>query len=115
LKRLAAEEATGELCLDQTLTDALVRHQYRLHHRELERILRLASRHAVDRELGTNPEVLAELELPVVTEAVSEAVLRLALAECKTASEAAKRLGLPSRFALYRLMKKLGVEQGQAD
>lgn len=111
LKRLAQEDPNGgELALDQTLTDALVRHQYQLHHRELERILRLASRHAVSGELVACPEVLAELDLPVAAEVASEAAVRQVLAECKTATEAAKRLGLPSRFALYRLMKKLGIE-----
>jgi DNA-binding NtrC family response regulator len=111
LARICAENpADGASQIGMALTDALVRHQYRLHHRELERLLRLARRHSPSRELGLSPEVEAEFDLPLPQVDKSADAVRAALAASKNASEAAKRLGLPSRFALHRLLKRLGIE-----
>ncbi len=111
LARICAENPTdGASRVGMALTDALVRHRYRLHHRELERLLRLARRHSPPSELGLSPEVEAELDLPSPQVETSADAVRAALAASKNASEAAKRLGLPSRFALHRLMKRLGIE-----
>jgi len=54
LARICAEQPNaGASQLGMVFTDALVRHQYRLHHRELERLLRLARRNSSGREFGT--------------------------------------------------------------
>lgn len=111
LARICSENPMdGASRVGMALTDALVRHQYRLHHRELERLLRLARRHSPPSELGLPPEVEAELDLPLPNVDTSAAAVRAALSASKNASEAAKRLGLPSRFALHRLIKRLGIE-----
>lgn len=111
LARICSENpGDGPSTLGMALTEALVRHQYRLHHRELERLLRLARRHSSSNELALSPEVEAELELPLAAVDTSADAVRAALKNSKNASDAAKRLGLPSRFALHRLMKRLGVE-----
>lgn len=111
LARICAENPEdGPSRLGMALAEALTRHQYRLHHRELERLLRLARRHSSPHELQLCPEVEAELDLPIVSSDTSADAVRRALAGSKSAAEAAKRLGLPSRFALYRLMKRLGIE-----
>ena len=73
-------------------------------------LLRLARRHSSQNELGLSPEVEAELDLPTATSDISAEAVRSAFAGSKNAAEAAKRLGLPSRFALYRLMKRLGID-----
>jgi MoxR-like ATPase len=92
------------------LVDALCRHRYSHHHRELDRLLRLAQRtSAPDGPLRLTPEVRADLNLPSAP-GPSEAEIREALARCRSATAAAEHLGLPSRFALYRLMKKLGID-----
>jgi two-component system nitrogen regulation response regulator GlnG/two-component system response regulator HydG len=111
LRRLTREEQCEELAMSLELSEALVRHQYTLHHRELERLLRLARRGSASSELGLVPAVESELEIPVSAAGPSADSIRQALVVCKSSSEAAKRLGLPSRFALYRLMKKFGIEQ----
>jgi two-component system nitrogen regulation response regulator GlnG/two-component system response regulator HydG len=111
LARLSIEEeGQAALTLSLELTEALVRHQYTLHHRELERLLRLARRGSAHSELALVPAVEAELEVPVSANGPSADAIRQTLLVCKSSSEAAKRLGLPSRFALYRLMKKFGIE-----
>jgi len=83
-----------------------------MHHRELERLLRLAGRHAKGDKLELTPELVAELALPEPAIEVCAAAVSAALAESKNAAEAARRLGLSSRFALYRLMKKFGLDEG---
>jgi two-component system nitrogen regulation response regulator GlnG/two-component system response regulator HydG len=91
------------------LVDALCRHRYTHHHRELERLARLARRtSAPDGPLRLTPEVRDDLELPTAP-GPSEAAIREALARSRSAAAAAEHLGLPSRYALYRLMKKLGI------
>ena len=112
LARICAEQPNaGASQLGMVFTDALVRHQYRLHHRELERLLRLARRNSAGRELELSRELETELDLPLALCDTSVESILGALAASRNAAEAAKRLGLPSRFALYRLMKRLGIEQ----
>jgi two-component system nitrogen regulation response regulator GlnG/two-component system response regulator HydG len=111
LARLSQEEQTEPLAMSLELTEALVRHRYSLHHRELERLLRLARRASKTSELELAPAVEAELDIPVTMGEPSADAIRQALQGAKSAGDAAKRLGLPSRFALYRLMKKFGIEQ----
>jgi two-component system nitrogen regulation response regulator GlnG/two-component system response regulator HydG len=111
LRRLSDEEPGSALSLSLELADVLVRHNYTLHHRELERLLRLARRGSSDAELQLVPAVESELDVPTSVQGVTAETIRQALLVCKSSTEAAKRLGLPSRFALYRLMKKFGIEQ----
>jgi DNA-binding NtrC family response regulator len=115
LSRLARESGLGAYECSRSLVDALVRHHYELNFRELERLLRLAARDASSTMLGVTDAVRAELVLPLAVE--PDAVLiRGALRRSKNASQAAAELGLPSRFALRRLMKRLGMSSlEQAD
>jgi DNA-binding NtrC family response regulator len=92
------------------LVDQLARHHYRHHFRELERLVRLSQRTSPAGVLALTPTVAAELDLPASAALPTDAQIRDALSHGDSVSEAAKRLGLPSRFALYRLMKKLGIE-----
>jgi two-component system nitrogen regulation response regulator GlnG/two-component system response regulator HydG len=92
------------------LVDHLVRHRYRHHFRELERLVRLSLRTSPAGLLTLTPSVAAELDLPVTAAPPTDAQIREALSHGVSVAEAAKSLGLPSRFALYRLMKKLGIE-----
>ncbi len=105
LERLGEHDAR----LHPELLDQLVRHRYTHHFRELERLIRLSKRSSSPGSLELTPDVRAELDLPAGG-TPTEAEIREALASTKTAAEAAKRLGLPSRFALYRLTKRLGIE-----
>jgi two-component system nitrogen regulation response regulator GlnG/two-component system response regulator HydG len=91
------------------LLDHLVRHRYSHHFRELERLVRLSRRGSSSDTLELTPEVRAELDFAELG-TPRESEIREALANTKSATEAAKRLGLPSRFALYRLTKKLGID-----
>lgn len=110
LRRLSSESPDGmPLRLGLALTDVLVRHNYTTNVRELEQLLRLARRESTGPELRLAPSVEAQLKLPSVEQELSADAVRRALSESHSTSEAAKRLGLPSRFALNRLMKKLGV------
>ncbi len=100
------------------LVDALVRHTYRLNHRELSRLLRLSARSSTGATLELTDEVRAELDFgePDASEergTLTIEAIREALASTTSIEEAAKRLGLPSRFALHRVMRKFGVEAPQ--
>jgi transcriptional regulator with AAA-type ATPase domain len=115
LARLARESGLEAYECSRPLVDALVRHHYDLNFRELERLLRLATRDASSTLLGLTDAVRAELVLPPASEP-DAALIRSALRRSKNASEAATELGLPSRFALHRLMKRLGMSYAeQAD
>lgn len=110
LERLSSEQASrAPYVLSLELTDALVRHQYTTNVRELERLLRLARLESSDEVLRVTPSVDELLEMPGAVAELDADTLRRTLAECNSSSEAARRLGLPSRFALHRLAKKLGV------
>jgi transcriptional regulator of acetoin/glycerol metabolism len=87
-----------------------VRHRYTHHFRELERLVRLAQRTSPDGSLDLTREVLAEIDIPPAAAVPTAAEVREALKSTKSTAEAAKRLGVASRFALYRLMKKYGIE-----
>jgi len=91
------------------LTERLLRHDYRANVRELERLLRLAAREPGP-QLELTPAVEAELKIAAqIPEPAAESILA-ALARSPNATDAARELGLPSRYALYRLMKRLGVK-----
>jgi len=97
--------------LDPRLIEALLRHEYTHHLRELERLVWLAVSTSRDSFVALTPEVEAELrpiEREVAAAEPTADAIREALATAGV-TEAAKRLGLKSRYALYRLMKKHGI------
>ena len=69
-----------------------------------------------DAYLARTSEVEAQLRIAVVEDGEpDESAIRAALAECDgNVTGAAKRLGLKNRFALYRLMKRHGIEGAEA-
>lgn len=99
------------------LVEALVRHRYTLHVRELHRLLWRAITTSPADHLALTPEVRAELSLgPAVAAVVPDrAAVEAALtAAGGRAALAAEALGLRSRYALYRLMKKYGIGSDEA-
>ncbi len=105
----------GHAALDPRLMEALLRHEYTHHLRELERLLWLAVSTSREDFIALTPEVTAELrvvEKDAPAAEQGEAAIRAALA-AHGVSEAARKLGLPSRYALYRLMKKYGIERDE--
>jgi two-component system nitrogen regulation response regulator GlnG/two-component system response regulator HydG len=105
----------GRVHIAPALVDALVRHRYTLHVRELDRLLWRAMAGATGDALERSPEVDALLEedatqaatprLPPDVDAVEAALAKTG----GNQTAAAKLLGMSSRYALYRLMKKHGI------
>lgn len=99
------------------LIEALVRHRYTLHIRELHRLLWRAITTSPADHLALTPEVRSELMLSsaaavaVPERAAVEAALAAAGGRAVVAAEA---LGLKSRYVLYRLMKKYGINTEDA-
>jgi two-component system nitrogen regulation response regulator GlnG/two-component system response regulator HydG len=117
--------ALAEPRLDPDLVEMLVRHPWRLHTRELERLLFIAVSTSPGDYVTLTSEVLAEVA-PADETPVPDNLLRLpasaapppdkariesalAAAEGRVAG-AAERLGLSSRYVLYRLMRQYGIE-----
>ncbi len=110
LRRLSKESRRDRgFFASLALVDGLVRHLYTTNVRELEHLLRCARRESQGPELRLTLELERQLALSSVPVDVSSEAIKLALSESSSVGEAAKRLGLPSRYALHRLMKKLGV------
>ncbi|MCK6503529.1 sigma 54-interacting transcriptional regulator [Myxococcota bacterium] len=99
------------------LVEALLHHRYELHTRELVRLLWLAMGSSPGEYLGLTDAVRAELSPARPgrgAEPPDRAAIEAALAAAGgRAALAAEALGLSSRFALYRLMKKLGISGGE--
>lgn len=107
--------------IDCQLVDALMRHTYTLHVRELERFLWVALASSPGNYLALTSEVRDALQAsttntsaPVASTGgsteIDRARVESALANAQgNITEAAQKLGLKNRFALYRLMKKLGI------
>jgi transcriptional regulator with AAA-type ATPase domain len=111
LKRLAKTRSLSQPPTPSLeLIDALCRHRYTSNFRELERLVLVALNHSNGATLELTDSLEKELVLDAPTAALAPERVRAVLAEARTATEAAHRLGLPSRFALYRLLKKLGME-----
>ena len=104
--------------VDPSLIDGLVRHDYELELRELTRLIELsmsgspgsfvACTEAVRAELrpgGARPETPLELDRGRIEEALASAR--------GSVTRAARALGLKNRFALYRLMKRYGIESAE--
>lgn len=92
------------------LVDALCRHRYATNVRELDRLLRLAAKGSPVGTLRLSDAVREKLDLPNDVGELDAASVREVLAKTKSATEAASKLGLPSRYALYRLLKRLDVQ-----
>jgi DNA-binding NtrC family response regulator len=92
------------------LIESLLRQDYAFHFRELRRLVGLALGGSEGDRLSETPALLRELKpLPLASELGAEEIQR-ALAACGgNVSHAARALGLPSRYALYRVMKRHGI------
>jgi two-component system nitrogen regulation response regulator GlnG/two-component system response regulator HydG len=104
--------------IDAELVDALVRHEYKLHARELATLLWLAGSESEGAVISMTPSVRAALvhedEPTPSGEAAANQPTReqieAALARNRgNVTRASRELGLKNRFALYRLMKTYGV------
>ena len=122
-----------EARLHPSLVDALVRHRYTLHVRELDALLWRAIHGSRDDYIdapedllegaarpGESTEVRAAASPPPLPparpRALERADIEAALARhAGRVTAAAEELGLPSRFALYRLMRRLGIERPHGD
>jgi two-component system nitrogen regulation response regulator GlnG/two-component system response regulator HydG len=114
VSRLFDERADGppEARVEPELIDALLRHSFTHHLRELERLLLLAVTTTRKPFVALTPEVLAELRLPTSEsngDPTIEAVRTAIDASQGNVTQAARRLGLKNRYLLYRLMKKYGL------
>jgi two-component system nitrogen regulation response regulator GlnG/two-component system response regulator HydG len=101
------------------LIEALVRHRYTHHVRELDLLLWSALAGCEGEELEPTPEVVRRLRLrgerSAPTEGLSAERVRDVLDRCGGSQEKAYReLGLSSRDALYRLLRKLGISAKSA-
>jgi two-component system nitrogen regulation response regulator GlnG/two-component system response regulator HydG len=103
----------GEPRVDPRLIAALIRHPWTLHLRELSRLLWSAIAASKGEFIELVPEVARELDTPKQERGEpTEAEVRAALdAHEGNVTRAAKQLGLESRYVLYRLMKKLGINR----
>jgi two-component system nitrogen regulation response regulator GlnG/two-component system response regulator HydG len=102
------------------LVEALLRHGFTHHVRELESLLLLSMSKSPGQELELTPEVEARLDLPSADparetpEGLSAEQIRAALRRQRgSVTRAARELGLKNRDVLYRLMKKHGVKLEQ--
>ncbi|MBS2020651.1 MAG: sigma-54-dependent Fis family transcriptional regulator [Deltaproteobacteria bacterium] len=104
--------------LDPALVEALLRHTYTHHARELDFLLSVALSSSPGDYIALTEETASELALPPAVGGsddegsgpLDRAAVESALQACSgSTTRAAQRLGLPSRFALYRLMKRLGI------
>jgi DNA-binding NtrC family response regulator len=128
--------ALAEPRIDPALIEALLRHRFTHHLRELERLMWIALATSPEPFLALTPELRRELRLAPAAaeptspeeasaaramgpEGVGRARIEAALAEALgNVTDAARRLGLKNRFALYRLMKRHGIvppEEPQSD
>ncbi len=105
----------GQARIDPDLIEALIRHDLTHHVRELDTLLWQAIGASKGKYIAFNDAVKSAIKVPEVTatptEEISEATLRTCLERHDNkVARAYKELGLKSRYALYRLMKKYGIE-----
>jgi len=106
------DDGPPEARIEPELVDALLRHSFTHHLRELERLLLLAVTTTRKPFVALTPEVVAELRLASSEsegEPDADAVRAAIEASQGNISQAARRLGLKNRYLLYRLMKKHGI------
>jgi two-component system nitrogen regulation response regulator GlnG/two-component system response regulator HydG len=102
--------------IEPSLVDLLVRHRYTHHARELEGLLWEAIAHSPGKFIALTEGVADKIE---VEPAAAEPVAELSPEEIRAClerhdgkvSRAWRELGLNSRYALYRLIKKYGLDQ----
>ena len=100
------------------LVEALLRHTYLEHTRELERALLIALSTSGDKYIALTPDVSDALSrnVPDETPKLDRGSIEAALAQASgSVTQAARQLGLKNRFVLYRLMKKHGVPRPQGE
>jgi DNA-binding NtrC family response regulator len=92
------------------LIEQLLRQDYSLHFRELRRLVQLSLEGSEGDRLLETPAVTRELKpLAKTTELGADEIERAVLACSGNITQAARALGLPSRYALYRLMRRFGL------
>jgi transcriptional regulator with GAF, ATPase, and Fis domain len=92
------------------LVEHLLRQDYTLHFRELRRLVLLSLDGSAGDRLLVTPALERELKpLAQGTEVGAEEIERALLACSGNVTHAARALGLPSRYSLYRLMKRFGL------
>ena len=103
----------GEPRVDAALVDHLVRRAYTTHVRELDALLW----RAMTESPGDVVTLPAELRAPLAPpprppgeDPTAEAIRASACAHGGNLAEVARALGLPSRYALYRLLKRLDLD-----
>jgi two-component system nitrogen regulation response regulator GlnG/two-component system response regulator HydG len=106
----------GEPRVDPDLVDALLRHQLTHHVRELDQLLWQALAESKGRYVAFTDGLKGAVQLaaaaPAALEEVSAEAVRAALARHDgKVARAYRDLGLKSRYALYRLMRKYGIEE----
>jgi two-component system nitrogen regulation response regulator GlnG/two-component system response regulator HydG len=115
LQRIAARDPSiqarffsdQEARIDPALIEALLAHEYTSHVRELEMLLLLSMAGSPSNFLTLTPSVEARLRRPEARPAPGRDEIEAALARCQgNVSAAWKELGLSSRDALYRLLRK---------
>ncbi len=105
----------GEARLDPELVEALLTHQFSTHHRELESLLLLAMATSSGAFIAFTPAVRERIRA-ARSDAPSRAEIEAVLARLDgNVSKAWRELGLSSRDALNRLLKKLGISARRAD
>jgi len=99
--------------VEPELVEWLLRHRYTTHVRELERLLWIAISTSPDDFIAATPEFLREVAPNAALEAPEpdRAAIEQALTSARgNVTKAARLLGLRNRYVLYRVMKKLGLE-----
>jgi DNA-binding NtrC family response regulator len=97
-----------------SLVERLLAQDYTLHFRELRRLVLLGLETSPGDRLVETVTLAAELKaLPVRKDIGVADVERVLAASGGNVTQAARALNLPSRYALYRLIKRLGVDAGQ--
>jgi DNA-binding NtrC family response regulator len=136
-------ERRGELLaeprVDPRLVDALLRHRYTHHLRELERLIWLALSTSTGAFVALTPQLYTELKLdasedetegpgpspaePAAEQGTGSEASQLGRVEIEAAlaaahgsvTAAARQLGLKNRFVLYRLIKRHGIAMPDSD
>jgi two-component system nitrogen regulation response regulator GlnG/two-component system response regulator HydG len=105
----------GAVAVEPALVEALCRHRYVQHLRELERLLLLAFESSPGNYLALTPALERALDLAQAstsTEPTKEQVEEALSRAGGSATRAAAILGLKNRYALYRLARKHGLSPG---
>ena len=112
--------SVGDVSLHSQLVDALVRHHFELNVRELEQLVVHGIGEGRDGVLRLTDSMRAKLARPSPPDDLQGAGPGPTAADIESAlqrargnvTRAARTLGLANRYALYRLMKRHGIERG---